>query len=201
VTCARCGVDQAVHPQLGCVGGFVWQRARQRARLPVGTPLAAVRSSRSVRRWVREGRRDSRGGPPFSGSRTRGLPQVGGKNEADRRVERSLYQKAAGYSYDSVKIAMVAAWASSCATTGAARPSPPRGTGARPVPERRRGARGRRAGPRAWRQSVTRSSGCVRPGWVPPPRSPFWEVGPREGQARVLPRRKTQANNVVSSYP
>jgi hypothetical protein len=36
VTCARCGVDQAVHPQLGCVGGFVWQRAR----LPVGTPLA-----------------------------------------------------------------------------------------------------------------------------------------------------------------
>jgi hypothetical protein len=40
-------------------------------------------------------------------------PQFGdalklGKNEADRRVERSLYQKAVGYSYDSVKIFMPA---------------------------------------------------------------------------------------------
>jgi hypothetical protein len=31
-----------------------------------------------------------------------------GKNEADRRVERSLYQKAVGYSYDAVKIFMPA---------------------------------------------------------------------------------------------
>jgi hypothetical protein len=40
-------------------------------------------------------------------------PQFGdalklGKNEADQRVERSLYQKAVGYSYDSVKIFMPA---------------------------------------------------------------------------------------------
>jgi hypothetical protein len=31
-----------------------------------------------------------------------------GKNEADNRVERSLYQKAVGYSYDAVKIFMPA---------------------------------------------------------------------------------------------
>jgi hypothetical protein len=49
-------------------------------------------------------------GPPEGGAKH---PQFGealklGKKEADARVERSLYQKAVGYSYDSVKIFMPA---------------------------------------------------------------------------------------------
>jgi hypothetical protein len=60
------------------------------------------------------GRRGGRAGAaPISAIGPRGAkhPQFGealklGKKEADQRVERSLYQKAVGYSYDAVKIFM-----------------------------------------------------------------------------------------------
>jgi hypothetical protein len=62
------------------------------------------------------GRRGGRAGAaPISAIGPRGAkhPQFGealklGKKEADQRVERSLYQKAVGYSYDAVKIFMPA---------------------------------------------------------------------------------------------